>query len=102
MVADPGMHLLGWSNEQVAEFLRASGAPHIAEDPDKLMDRMATIPAQLTSYDSGALEIFALRELLRQARGDRFDLKEFHQLILQQGSVPLSLLRQQVERAGLR
>jgi uncharacterized protein (DUF885 family) len=102
MVADPGMHLLGWSNEQVAEFLRASGAPHIAEDPDKLMDRMATIPAQLTSYDSGALEIFALRELLQQARGDRFDLKEFHQLILQQGSVPLSLLREQVERAGLR
>ena len=50
----------------------------------------------------GALEIFALRELLRQARGDRFDLKEFHQLILQQGSVPLSLLRQQVERAGPR
>jgi uncharacterized protein (DUF885 family) len=102
MVVDPGMHLLGWSNEQVAEFLRESGVPHIAEDPDKLMDRMATIPAQLTAYDSGALEIFALRELLQQTRGDRFDPREFHQLILEQGSVPLSLLREQVERASLR
>jgi uncharacterized protein (DUF885 family) len=40
--------------------------------------------------------------MLQQARGDSFDLKEFHQLILEQGSVPLSLLREQVERARLR
>jgi uncharacterized protein (DUF885 family) len=99
MVVDTGLHLLGWSNEQAAAYLVESGSPNIALDPDALLDRMAVIPAQLTSYDSGALEIFALRRMMEEARAEQFDIREFHQLILENGMVPLSLLRQQVEDA---
>ena len=97
MVADPAMHLLGWSNEQVADFLKASGRPHIVADLDAVLDRMAAIPAQLTAYDSGALEIFALRDRMLAAQGEDFDIKEFHTLVLQNGNVPLWLLKEQVE-----
>lgn len=96
MVADTAMHLLGWSNQKVADFLVESGAS-FAEDPSVVMDRMAAIPAQLTSYDSGALEIFALRALMEKEQGKRFDIKEFHQLILMNGNVPMAVLREQVE-----
>jgi len=95
MVADTGMHLLGWSNETVANYLAASGKS-FAKAPDVMMDRMASIPAQLTAYDSGALEIFALRRKAEQALGDKFDIKEFHQQILKNGNVPMSVLREQV------
>ncbi len=97
MVVDPGLHLLGWSNEQAIEYLVASGRPNIAGDPDALLDRMAVLPAQLTAYDSGALEIFALRREMEQALGDDFDIKEFHRLVLMHGMVPLAQLRKQVE-----
>jgi uncharacterized protein (DUF885 family) len=96
MVADTAMHLLGWSDQQVAVFLSSSGAS-FADDPTVLMDRMAAIPAQLTSYDSGALEIFALREKMEKSLGRAFDIKKFHQLILKNGNVPMEILRQQVD-----
>ena len=95
MVADTALHMLGWSNEKVAAFLVESGAS-FAKNPNDMLDRMAAMPAQLTAYDSGALEIFALRELMEKQLGDRFDIKEFHQLILSNGNVPLSVLRKQV------
>lgn len=98
MVADTAMHLLGWSNQKVADFLVESGAS-FAEDPSLAMDRMAAIPAQLTSYDSGALEIFALRAQMEKAQGEQFDIKEFHRLILMNGNVPMAVLRSQVENA---
>ncbi|WP_299587493.1 DUF885 family protein [uncultured Microbulbifer sp.] len=95
MVADTGMHLLGWSNEEVADFLKESGAS-FAKDPSTLMDRMAVMPAQLTSYDSGALEIFALRELMQKELDEGFDIKDFHEIILKNGSLPLPMLNGKV------
>ena len=95
MVADAGLHMMGWSNEKVAQFLKESGAS-FANDTDKMLDRMAAMPAQLTSYDSGALEIFALRQHMEKQQGVDFDIKQFHQLILKNGNVPMSLLRNQV------
>ncbi|WP_444922339.1 DUF885 domain-containing protein [Microbulbifer sp. CnH-101-G] len=95
MVADTGMHMLGWSNDQVAKFLKESGAS-FARDPSSLMDRMAVMPAQLTSYDSGALEIFALRELMRNELGEDFDIKDFHEIVLKNGSLPLPRLSEKI------
>jgi len=96
MVADTAMHLLGWSNEAVSKFLADSGKS-FAKAPDVMMDRMAALPAQLTAYDSGALEIFALRKKVEQAQGKDFDIKQFHQIILNNGNVPLAVLRQQID-----
>jgi len=54
-----------------------------------MMGRMAAILAQLASYDSGALEIFALRNEAKNALGNKFNLKIFHHIILKSGEVPL-------------
>jgi uncharacterized protein (DUF885 family) len=96
MVSDTGMHLLGWSEEDALKFNSESGQ-FIGPQGLDMIDRMASIPAQLTSYDSGALEIFALRQEAEDALGEKFDIKKFHTIILKNGIVPLWLLREQVE-----
>lgn len=96
MVVDAAVHALGWSEEEALAFLRESGRFEGASGI-RMLDRVAAIPAQLTSYDSGAIEIFALREKARAELGDAFDLKAFHTIILKNGVVPMWLLREQVE-----
>ncbi|MDT9600100.1 DUF885 domain-containing protein [Sphingosinicella rhizophila] len=97
MVADPGLHVLGWSREKTIAYLAETGrfGPVEAED---MVDRMASLPGQLTAYDSGGLEIMALREEAKKALGDKFDLRDFHQAVLGAGIVPLGELRTQIER----
>ena len=96
MVVDPGLHVLGWTRDQVIAFIRQSGRFQ-GEDADEMVDRIAALPGQLTAYDSGGLEILALRRTAEQALGDRFDLRQFHQRILENGVVPLAALRAHVE-----
>lgn len=96
MVADPGLHVLGWSRQRTVDYLAATGRLSPAEAAD-VVDRMAVWPGQLTAYDSGALEILALREEAQRALGERFDLRAFHRVVLQDGVVPLRLLRSNVE-----
>jgi uncharacterized protein (DUF885 family) len=98
MVADVGLHMLGWSSDKVADFMRESGAS-VTNDTDAMLDRMAVMPAQLTSYDSGVLEIFALRQQMQKKQASEFDIKQFHQLILMHGNVPMSMLRNQLNSA---
>jgi uncharacterized protein (DUF885 family) len=62
-----------------------------------MIDRMAAIPGQLTAYDSGGLEIMALRKQAEQALGHCFSLPQFHARVLETGIVPLGALRQNVE-----
>ncbi len=96
MVVDPGLHILGWTRAQVIAFIRESGRFQ-GEDADEMVDRIAAIPGQLTAYDSGGLEIMALRRDAEQALGDRFDVRRFHQRVLENGVVPLAALRAHVE-----
>ena len=65
---DAGLHALGMSEEQVLAFARESGRFEGARGVS-MIDRIAAIPAQLTSYDSGAIEIFALRQQAMDALG---------------------------------
>ena len=69
-------------------------SPEVAAD---MVDRIAAMPGQLTAYDSGGLEIFALRRQAEAALGPRFDLRQFHQRVLGEGVVPLRFLRERVE-----
>jgi len=96
MVADVALHVLQWPNEKVADYIKQSGNPSVSNDTDAMLDRMAVMPAQLTAYDSGALEIFSLREQYKKNRGDQYNIKEFHQLMLENGNVPMSVLKQQI------
>ena len=96
MVVDPGIHLFGWTREQAAAFMAESGR-FTPEESASAVDRIAMWPAQLTAYDTGALEFFALREQAEKALGDRFDVREFHDVVLGNGTVTLPMLREQVE-----
>ncbi|MGV3482774.1 MAG: DUF885 domain-containing protein [Sphingobium sp.] len=96
MVADPGLHIGKWSRERMVAYLTETGRfpPEVAKG---MIDRIASLPGQLTAYDSGGLEIVALREQARKALGKRFDIKEFNAVVLGDGVVPLALLRNNVE-----
>jgi uncharacterized protein (DUF885 family) len=97
MVADPGLHLRGWTAEQTSTYLKEAGRFTDAE-VDALIYRMAAWPAQLTAYDTGALEFIRLRHKAEEALGARFDLREFHRAILENGTVTLPMLRRIVDR----
>lgn len=96
MVVDPGIHVLGWSREEAAAFIMESGR-FSPEEADTMVDRIAILPGQLTAYDSGALEIFALRREAEARLGDEFDIREFHDRILEHGTIPLGDLRRHIE-----
>ena len=96
MVVDPGIHLFGWTREEAIEFMMESG--RFADNRgDEMVDRIAILPGQLTAYDSGGLEILALRREAEIALGDDFDIREFHDRILQNGTIPLVQLRASIE-----
>lgn len=96
MVVDPGIHLFGWTREQAIEYMMESG--RFPESMgDEMVDRIAILPGQLTAYDSGGLEILALRREAEAALGDAFDLRAFHDRILENGTIPLPQLRAHVE-----
>ncbi len=92
MVIDPGLHLMGWSRQQVIDFIVQSGR-FSAREADDAVDRIAIWPGQATAYDSGGLEIMALRRGAEAALGSRFDIRQFHQGVLENGAIPLTALR---------
>lgn len=96
MVVDPGIHLFGWSREKAEKFMMEAGR-FPESQADDMVDRIAILPGQLTAYDSGGLEILALRREAEEALGDDFDIREFHDRVLENGTIPLGHLRQHVE-----
>lgn len=94
MVVDPGIHLFGWTREQASEYMLEAGR---FPNADEMVDRIAILPGQLTAYDSGGLEILALRRQAEEALGDDFDIREFHDRVLENGTIPLGALRQHIE-----
>lgn len=95
MIVDPGIHALGWTRQQAVDAL-VSSTRFNAEQAEQLVDRIASMPGQLTSYDSGGLEIFALRREAEATLGDKFNVQRFHQRILAMGSVPLQALGEDI------
>ena len=96
MVVDPGLHAFGWTRQQAVQYIMAAGRDTL-ESAEDLVDRIAVMPGQLTSYDSGGLEMMALRREAEAKLGRRFDLQRFNRTILEEGVVPLSELRFHVE-----
>jgi len=97
MVVDPGIHLFGWTREQAKEYMLKSG--RFPESMgDQMVDRIAILPGQLTAYDSGGLEILALRREAEAVMGEAFDVREFHDRVLENGTIPLRQLRAHIER----
>ena len=97
LVADTGIHSLGWSRQQAIDYLGANTA-NAALDNEVEVDRYIAAPGQALGYKTGQLRIKALREKAQAALGDRFDLRRFHSAVLDNGPLPLAMLEQQVER----
>lgn len=97
LVVDTGMHSMGWSREQAINFLAENTALSMHNVQTEI-DRYISWPAQALSYKLGELTIRRLRAKAEQQLADRFDIREFHGVVLGNGSVPLAVLEQQVER----
>jgi uncharacterized protein (DUF885 family) len=96
LVTDTGLHAKRWSREQAIEYFRANSL--LSErDIVKEVERYITSPGQATSYKIGELKIVELRRRAEAALGERFDLRDFHAVVLGSGSVPLDVLEDQVD-----
>jgi uncharacterized protein (DUF885 family) len=97
LVVDTGIHDMGWSRDQVVEYMRNS---HAIDEPtiQAETDRYIAGPGQACSYKLGQLKIRELRERSKQQLGPKFDLKTFHDEILSGGALPLDLLDARVNR----
>jgi uncharacterized protein (DUF885 family) len=96
LVVDPGLHVLGWSRNRAIEYMlthTAVPAQGIAAE----VDRYIINPGQATAYMLGRVEIERLRRAAETRLGKAFDVRAFHDRVLQNGNVPLPLLRRQIE-----
>ena len=97
LVVDTGIHAKGWSRDQVVEFMRKSGAvdePTIQSETD----RYISWPAQALSYKLGQLKIRELRDRAQKELGPKFDIRKFHDEILDGGTLPLDLLEARTDK----
>ena len=95
LVVDTGMHSMGWSRQQAIDFLAANTALSMHNVTTEI-DRYISWPGQALSYKLGEITIKRLRREAEQALGERFNIREFHDIVLGNGSVPLAVLEQQV------
>jgi uncharacterized protein (DUF885 family) len=97
LVVDTGIHSKGWTRDQVVEFMRKSGAvdePTIQSETD----RYIAWPAQALSYKLGQLKIRELRERAKRELGPKFDIRKFHDEMLDGGTLPLDLLEARTDK----
>jgi len=87
LVVDTGLHAMRWTRQQAIDY---------GIEPSEV-ERYVVLPSQACSYKIGQLEIFRLRDKARAALGPRFNIKEFHNVVLSAGSVPLTILERQVD-----
>ncbi len=96
LVVDTGLHAMGWTRQQTMDYLASNTALSLHEIRTET-DRYISWPGQALAYKLGELKIRELREKAEKALGERFDVREFHDAVLLNGSIPLSVLEDQIE-----
>src|SRR3954467_3105633 len=96
LVVDPGLAVLGWSRQQAIDYMVAH-VPASRSSVESEVDRYIADPGQATAYMIGRLEIERLRAEAEQRLGNRFDIREFHDKVLESGNIPLSFLKMHIE-----
>jgi len=95
LVVDTGIHSKRWSREEAIQYLK-DNTPNPEGDIVRAIERYITTPGQATAYMIGKLKIMELREMAREELGSEFDIREFHDVVLTSGPVPLSILEENV------
>ena len=91
LVVDTGIHTKQWTREQGIQYY-TSNTPNAVSDAVKMVERHVVMPSQATAYKIGMNKIIELREQARVQLGDKFDIREFHDVVLKNGPVPLNVL----------
>ena len=97
LVVDTGMHHLGWTRQQAIDFMKANTAKS-EQDIIVEIDRYIVWPGQALAYKLGELKIKELRARAQRELGPRFDVRAFHNAILDNGALPLEVLDRQIDR----
>ena len=96
LVVDTGIHAKGWTREQVVDYMASNTALSLHEVNTET-DRYISWPGQALSYKIGEIKIRELRKNAEFNLGDKFDIREFHEVILEQGTVTLEILEKRVK-----
>ena len=96
LVVDTGMHHKRWTREQAMKYMKETTGMSDTEVRVEI-ERYIVWPGQATSYKMGMLKILELRQKAKKALGEKFDLKTFHSIVLDQGNVPLFILEELVD-----
>lgn len=96
LVVDPGIHVMGWTRQQAIDYVLENTALGI-DNVTYEIDRYAAVPGQATSYLLGSLEIQRLRAHAERLLGDKFEIKAFHDRVLENGTVTLPMLATSID-----
>ncbi|WP_444944798.1 DUF885 domain-containing protein [Microbulbifer sp. ZKSA006] len=97
LVVDTGMHYKRWSREQAIEYMLEKTGMAESEVTTEI-ERYMVWPGQALAYKTGMLKILELRERAKEALGSQFDIRQFHNVVLTNGALPLAVLEQQVDQ----
>ena len=97
LVVDTGLHAKGWSRERAIKYLRETLGYSELEARAQI-ERYMVMPGQALAYKIGSLKIMELRQRAQEALGDKFSLPKFHEVVLDEGTLPLAVLEAKVER----
>jgi uncharacterized protein (DUF885 family) len=96
LVVDTGVHSKHWTREQMVDYFHQHSAVPEA-DVQAEVDRYIAMPSQALGYKVGQLKFLELKAKAQQALGDRFDIRSFHDQLLESGALPLDLLEQRID-----
>ncbi|MDR6301107.1 DUF885 domain-containing protein [Mesonia maritima] len=96
LVVDTGIHSKKWTREKAIEFYKTN-TPNAESDCIKMVERHIVMPAQATAYKIGMNKILSLRKKAKTELGKKFDIREFHDVVLSQGAVPLTILEEMID-----
>ncbi|WP_213610597.1 DUF885 family protein [Pseudoalteromonas sp.] len=91
LVVDTGIHDMKWTRQQGIDYY-VNNTPNATSDAVKMVERHIVMPSQATAYKVGMLKILELREDAKKQLGDKFDIRQFHDVVLKNGPVPLNVL----------
>src|SRR5690606_8721980 len=95
LVVDTGIHAKKWTREEGIDYY-VKNTPNAESDAVKMVERHIVMPSQATAYKIGMNKILELREIAKEKLRDKFDIKEYHEVVLSNGAVPLNILKEMV------